>query len=318
MMKVKLQHLRFFVAVYEERSITAAAKRVNATQSGVSIQIRDFEAILGLKLFERTSSGVVPTKAGNQIFRRASRVLLEVGGLEEDVALHSGKLLGTVRAGIMPTFARSVLGPVLTRFAQENPLVDVKVTEGYSLMLTEMVVHGELDFAVVPGGGVPVGARSTYIDTDMEVLVMRRQSDHSESKIIDLASAPPLKLLLPGPGNARRSKIDDYLVDFCSSKHVVMELDSMLTTLDMIGKGEWSSVLPGALCIRDIHNPEVSLHPIVDPTLTVEYLLIEPASKASSAVVRLFAQTLSDEISLACRNCRDHFNMPLNHDRSEA
>ena len=302
MSKIKLQHLRFFVAVYEERSITAAARRVNATQSGVSMQVRDLEALLGLQLFERASTGVLPTKAGERIYWRAAKVLREVSALEADVAQHSGQLHGMVRVGIMPTFARAVLAPVLTEFSREHPFIDVKVTEGYSLFLTEMVVNGDLDFAVVPGGELPRGVRATFIETDMEVLVTRQTDD-----IVNLASAPPMKLVLPGPGNARRHRIDEYMANSCASVHSVMELDSMMTTLDMVAKGEWATILPGALCYPDINNSAVGLHPVTAPALTVDYLMIESASQASTPVADLFAEALADEIRRVCSICRDQF-----------
>lgn len=307
MKNVKIQHLRFFVAVYEERSITSAAHRVHATQSGVSMQIRDLETILGLTLFERASTGVTPTKAGDRIYWRATRVLLEVDELQEDVASHTDELYGCVRVGIMPTFARSVLGPALIRFSKQNPFVDVKVTEGYSVVLTAAVANGELDLAVVPGGDTPVGVRSSHVETDIEVLMQKRGSSAAASEPVNLATAPPLKIMLPGPGNARRSKIDQYLSNFCASSHSILELDSMMTTLDMVERGEWSSVVPGCLCLASLDSTDMLLSPISDPPLTVDYLLIEPATKARSKAVQAFAIELCDEIERGCQKCRDHF-----------
>ncbi|MGI9388078.1 MAG: LysR family transcriptional regulator, partial [Methyloligellaceae bacterium] len=58
---MKLQQIRYFVAVYEEGSFTAAAEREHATQSGLSMQIKDLEKKLGVCLFERPSNGATPT-----------------------------------------------------------------------------------------------------------------------------------------------------------------------------------------------------------------------------------------------------------------
>jgi len=307
MKNVKIQHLRFFVAVYEENSITAAANRVHATQSGVSMQIRDLETILGLTLFDRASTGVTPTKAGDRIYWRATRILLEIDELQEDVATHTDELYGCVRAGIMPTFAKSILAPALIRFSEQNPYVDVKITEGYSEILTTKVANGELDLAVVPGGDIPVGVRSSHVETDIEVLIQRCTTDGQSRELVNLATAPPLKIMLPGPGNARRSKIDQYLSNFCASDHMIMELDSMMTTLDMVNRGEWSAIVPGCLCIANIDDKNMRLSPVLDPPLTVDYLLIEPITKARSKAVQVFAGELCDEIERGCQQCRDQF-----------
>ncbi|RMD88720.1 MAG: LysR family transcriptional regulator, partial [Alphaproteobacteria bacterium] len=250
---LKLQHLRCFVAVYEQRSFTAAARRLHATQSGVSMQIRTLEEILGLKLFERGATGVVPTSAGERVYAHAARILREIGSLEAEVAEWAGGPLGSVRAGIMPTFARSILAPVLTRFLEARPLVEVRVTEGYSGLLTRMVAEGELDFAIVPAGDLPVGLRAVLVDTDMELFVSRR--DAWEAGVpVSLAAAPPQRLVLPGPENARRRHIEQYLETVGRARHMVMELDSMMATLDMIRGGGWASVLPGCLCLPDLED----------------------------------------------------------------
>ncbi|WP_153768981.1 LysR family transcriptional regulator [Labrenzia sp. CE80] len=306
MKKIKLQHLRFFVAVYEERSITAAAEKVHATQSGVSVQVRDLEQILGLSLFERSSSGVAPTKAGDRIYQRVAVILREIGKLEEEVSDQSKLLSGEVRVGVMPTFARAILAPVLTHFLDANPMVEVKVTEGYSAVLTEMVRAGELDLAVVPRGDLGNGLRSTFLETDLEILVSPQPLDGVTGGA-DLSAVPPLKLALPGPGNARRAKIDQHLNAFSGAVHSVLEMDSMMTTLNLVRQGEWCSILPGCLCLPDLENSGVHLHPIIRPNMTVDYLLIEPATKEATTVVQLFSDQLVAEIRKCCEIVRAHF-----------
>ncbi|MEP1209557.1 MAG: LysR family transcriptional regulator [Rhizobiaceae bacterium] len=304
---IKLNNLRFFVAVYEERSISAAARKANATQSGVSVQLRELENRLGVALFERVSTGVVPTRAGEQIYQRAVKILREVNRLSEDVTPDAETLTGKVRVGIMPTFARAILAPVMAAFTKANPLVVVTVTEGYSALLTQMVLAGELDIAVVPDGSVHDGLSSTFLDTDLEILASRQPLPGVEGSV-DLAQIDALNLVLPGPGNARRSKIDQVLKSVSPVGHSILEMDSMMTTLDIIKRGEFCSILPGCLCLPDLQDPDVYLYPIDRPKMTVDYLLIEPAIRADSAAIRQFTEQLSDEIRRACQMCRTHFD----------
>jgi DNA-binding transcriptional LysR family regulator len=308
MQGVKLQQLRFFLAVYEERSITAAARRLNATQSGVSVQIRDLEDMLGLTLFQRVSAGVVPTKSGELIFHRATNILREVSRLQEDVSAQTDALSGEVRAGIMPTFARSILAPVLSRFMTAHPYVDVKVTEAYSGTLSESVSAGELDFAIVPSGSVPAGLRATYLDSDLELLTSATPIEGAAGGV-DLSTIPPLRLALPGRKNSRRAKIEEHLRSFSRSDHTILELDSMMTTLDIVRRGDWSAILPGCLCLPDLEDPKLNFYPIVQPKMTVDYLLIEPAATEGSPAVQRFAQELGKEIRSSCARCRAFFDV---------
>lgn len=307
MNRIKLQALRYFVAIYEEGSISAAARKVHATQSGVSVQLRELEEHLGLVLFERISTGVRPTRAGERVYARAIRILREVGQLSQEVAALSGQLAGEVRVGIMPTFARAILAPVLTRFADEHPLVEVKVTEGYSALLTRMVLDGALDVAVVPDGDIPVGLRASYLDTDMELLASAAPL-HGATGGVELATLPPLRLVLPGPGNARRAAIDQQLRNHDVQLAALLEMDSMMTTLDILRRGEgWASILPGCLCLPDLGGGVIHLAPITSPPMTVDYLLIEPATRATPAPVAEFAHGLAERIRWGCARIRTHF-----------
>ncbi|MGI9366027.1 MAG: LysR family transcriptional regulator [Rhizobiaceae bacterium] len=307
MNNIKLNNLKFFVAVYEERSISAAARKVHATQSGVSVQLRELENQLGVALFERVPTGVVPTRAGEIVYSRAVNILRNVSQIAQDVTPVDGELTGEVRVGIMPTFARSILAPVMARFARENPFASVSVTEGYSGFLTEMVLAGDLDFAIVPDGAGHDGLRSTFLDTDLEILASNKPVATGREPI-DLAKVLELKLVLPGPRNARRAKIDKALKSITTGEPEILEMDSMMTTLDLIRKGEFCAILPGCLVVPDFDDPHMHLHPVRRPKMTVDYLLIEPAVVAGSAVVHAFAEQLTEEIQNACEACRTHFS----------
>ena len=103
---MKLQHLRTFVVVYQERSFTSAASRVYATQSGLSMQIKELEEHLGVQLFERSTRGVLPTAAGSRYYERALRILRELDDARREIRVLKGELLGSVAIGVMPTISR--------------------------------------------------------------------------------------------------------------------------------------------------------------------------------------------------------------------
>ena len=74
-MSESLRDFHLFVAVYEERSFTAAAAREHATQSGVSQHVRKLEDNLGVRLFSRDKGQVVPTPAGDSLYQRCIEML---------------------------------------------------------------------------------------------------------------------------------------------------------------------------------------------------------------------------------------------------
>jgi LysR family nitrogen assimilation transcriptional regulator len=302
---MKLRQLRFLVAVYEEKSFTAAARRSHATQSGLSMQIKDLEERLGVRLFNRSSTGVTPTSAGEKLYQRATRILRDVSAIQNDIEALSGEVSGTVRVGMMPTFARAVLAPVIERFARKYPHVEVKITEAYSAVLNGEVAGGNLDIAVVPPGRDLSGIWAEHLDTDVEVFATSPDTNRTHLEPIDLSTCGPLKLALPGPSNARREKIDTHLQTYGIRIDKIMELDSMMATLDLVARSDWATILPGCLCLPDIDRPNRKLHPIINPPLTVDYILIEPVSQTQSRAAQLFTDEIKAQIKQTCAVCRD-------------
>ena len=84
---LKIQQLKYFVAVYEEGSFSAAAVRMNGTQSGLSMHVRELEKRYNVVFFNRSSSGVTPTETGRQFYKVAISVLSVCGHAEDKLSL---------------------------------------------------------------------------------------------------------------------------------------------------------------------------------------------------------------------------------------
>lgn len=147
---MELRHLRYFVAIAEERSFTRAAERLWVAQPGLSSQTRRLEAELGVKLFERHSRGVDLTDAG-ELFLERARATLAAADAAAAVGgdLRAG-LAGAVRLGLA-TGARWQGAPaMLDRFAREHERVEVTVVEGHGGTLWRDLRDGRLDAVIAP------------------------------------------------------------------------------------------------------------------------------------------------------------------------
>ncbi len=304
---MRLRQLRFLVAVVEEGSFTAAATRVHATQPGVSAQIKLLEESLNTKLFERSAAGVVPTATGKLVYQRATRVLRETTAIVSDVNALQGTVTGTVSAGLMPTTTRSVAASVLKTFATRYPNIEVKIEEAYSAQLSEGVRTGRLDFAVVPPSSTDAGLRTLQIATDPEVFVTAVNDKRPHLSPVDLTTEAPLKLVLPGPQNARRASIETAIRNYNIPVDRIMELDAMMATLDLVAKSDWTTILPGCLVIDDISAQSRHLHPVQHPAMSLNYVLIEQASKTLSPAAQLFCEAMQTELTAVCDKCQSVF-----------
>jgi LysR family nitrogen assimilation transcriptional regulator len=305
-----LRDIRLFVSVYEERSFTLAAQRENATQSGVSQHVRNLEIAFGVPLFVRDKGRIVPTPAGDAYYRRAIDVLRAHDAAARAVKAYVSGLGGQIVVGLMPTMTRCTLAAALARFVAAHPNVNVHVTEGYSAALTQMVRAGDVDFAIVPAFSGAVGLKSRLFLRTPEVLVSAATPlwpnegaggaptvvpRHGEP--VRLADRGPLKLVLPSRMNTRRGTLETYCATVGAEVTRIIELDTMFGTLDFVARGDWVTILP-ALMMAAGSTQGFTVNPIVDPALTLDLVLIEPARRTLAPAAALFLGMLEEEARL--------------------
>ena len=290
---IKLQQIRSFIAVYENGSFSRGAKHVNATQSGLSMQIQNLELALGARLFERMPKGVAPTAAGRRFYRRSVAIIRDMQMAKDEVKEIGNRVSGRIRVGIIPAFAQSILAPTLVDFYKLYPDVDVAIFEGFSPVLSEAVIRQELDFAVVPADQQRLGLRQRHVATDREILVSNINSDLEHLHPVSPANLPPLKLALPTRGNARRDRLDAFFSLAGVNVEAILEIDSVVATLELVANSDWMTILPSVICSRDIALRVRKLHPIISPRIPIEFVLLEPQTVVPPRASELFLDMLS-------------------------
>ena len=124
---MEIYQLRSFVAVAEAGHLTRAAEKLHVSQPAVSAQIKALEDELELALFERTSSGMVLTPAGERLLADAERVLAAAQAMRNEAKALKGEVAGKVRVGTMsdPGFIR--VGEFLSTTVERYPLLQIEL-----------------------------------------------------------------------------------------------------------------------------------------------------------------------------------------------
>ena len=293
---ISLRQIRAVIAVCEERSFTRAAVRENATQSGISQHIAAVERALGVALFERSTAGVTPTAAGMRYYRRCVDAVGALEAASEEMRTLAGRVSGPLRVGLMPTFTRAALAPALKDYVRQHPDVTLRIVEGYSGVLTDMVLAEELDFAVVPGFEGRTGLKSRLLARDREMLLSGKARGLKPLKAVRLANVSPLRLVMPGVQNVRRRNLDTYFQTNGITVAELIEMDAMTGTLEFVAASDWVTVLPSLICVNDIAAVDIIVSPI-DPPLHAEFIVIEPSRRVLSVQARLFLERLEAEVA---------------------
>lgn len=142
---MELYQLRAFAAVADTGQLTRAAERLHLSQPALSAQIKALEEELEVRLFERTPSGMQPTRAGRELLAHAEKVLAASDALRRAARAVRGEVAGRLRIGTLsdPQFIR--LGDVLGRAVERYPLLELELHHEITGAALEAVRDGSLD-----------------------------------------------------------------------------------------------------------------------------------------------------------------------------
>lgn len=145
---MKYHQLKAFVAVADEGSIRAAARRLNVSPAALTKAVKELELALGVSLVVRTARGVQLTRFGQQLQVRASPIVAEMQRARDDIEQAQGATTGAVAAAITPAAAVTILPDAFRAFRRRFPLARVSIVEGFPGVALPKLHDGSLDFAV--------------------------------------------------------------------------------------------------------------------------------------------------------------------------
>lgn len=148
-----LKQLKYLVSIVDNGlNITSAAERLYTSQPGISKQLKQLEAELGVQLFTRKGKSLSAiTDAGQEVVARARKILREVDNISSLASDLTGEQEGTLSIATTHTQARYVLPEVIKQFRERYPQVDLELHQGTSEQIAELVAANQVDFAIATG-----------------------------------------------------------------------------------------------------------------------------------------------------------------------
>jgi LysR family hydrogen peroxide-inducible transcriptional activator len=264
-MDISLRQLEYVVAVARLRNFHEAAASCHVSQPGLSIQLRQLEEQLGVRIFERDRRCVLVTSEGEEIVRRAARVLEEAGALVDAAKAASRPMCGLLRLGVIPTVAPYVLPAALPRIRKKHPELRVRLREAHTADLVEAMRDGELDLLLLsldaPLGGLV--ERELFVDRFVVALPRgHRLSSRKTLREKDLAGEP---VLLLEDGHCLR----DNALSVCQSAGAKEAGDfragSLSTLVQMVAAGDGLTLLPAMAAAVESKRGEIDVVPFAEP-----------------------------------------------------
>lgn len=210
--RVRLRHIKVFLSIAEEGNVTRAAERLGTAQPAVSRSLRELEEFIGCSLFERTSSGLVPTKAGERFWTHAHLALKTL-----DQGIFSAREGGDVEAltiGALPNLIRNVLPVAVAQFKSQHPNVPVRIQTGTNIQLLNALELGSIDLVIGRLAAPEVMQSLTFETLWEEELIFAASPDHPLASLdrLDLDQINQFEVIIPEPGTTVRTELDRILL----------------------------------------------------------------------------------------------------------
>ncbi len=202
-----LRHLKVFVCVCEQGSITKAANLMNIVQPAVSNTVCELEKFYNVELFHRIKKKLILTDEGKKLFVKAKNVLDSFDQFEE-TALKSAKS-PTVKIGSSLTIGKMFMPYIIKKIGNEFPDVELKAQINQTAAIEKKVSDGELDFAFTEGQ--PIFPDLDFTEIAKERLIAVCGKDYDVPSKIDLRQLKDANMLLRERGSASRDFFESVM-----------------------------------------------------------------------------------------------------------
>lgn len=293
--QISLKQLRAFSAVYRFRRLAAAAEHLSVTQSAVSVLLRQLESGLGVRLFDRTTRFLEPTRAADEAIALAERVLGDVKAFGQGVQELGLRQRGRVELAVTPAVGMALMPGAVRRFRAEYPNIQVVLDDCAPEQFLARVLAGKVEFGI--GTPEQADARIELDTLVQDALCVVCASDHplAARRRVAWKDLDGLDVIAIRGGYGVRRQVDATAAQLGVSWRVVNEAAFLTSALWMTASGLGVSILPGAL-IATAPYPNLVTLPLVAPTITRSVCVVSLRGRTLSPAAQGFVEVLREDL----------------------
>jgi LysR family transcriptional regulator, hca operon transcriptional activator len=301
---MELRHLRYFVAVAEEGSLTLAAeRRLHTAQPSLSRQMRDLEYEVGTQLLVRSVRGIELTAAGRVFLDHARLALAQVEAAREAARRAAEPTKPTFALGFLTGQEMDWLPEAMRILHDELPNMQVTVASQYSPDLADALVRGKLDVAFMRREAQAPDL--SYRLVTKEPLVVVLPSDHrlASREAIDIREiAGETFISVSNTAPALRVVIDDYLKRTGLDIRPEHEVDNLAMAMSLVASTRGVALLPAYA--RNFLPWSVISRPVKGDPPTID-LVIGYNKANGSPTLKLFLSRADELVARVRRKLSD-------------
>lgn len=246
-----LKQIQYLLTLAEYRNFTKASKALYISQPTLSSYVAKVEDVLGVTLFDRSTTPLTLTYAGEVYIKGAREILDACKRLEKQLDDISAQKMGRIRLALSNDRAAYMLPQILPKYRQIYPNVSVQTVPSAFGQVMEMLLDNRADIAIAPDGN---WNKDELIRSDIYaeelVLAANRQMISEECLVdglenaVDLCHLEKIPLISLGPGHSLRGFLDKLFSDSGLRPNIIMETDSLTAAYRLATAGLGAAIVP--------------------------------------------------------------------------
>jgi len=293
---MELRHLRYFVAVAEEGSLTVAAeRRLHTAQPSLSRQIRDLEYEVGAQLMIRSAHGIELTAAGRAFLDHARLALAQVDAAREAARRAAQPAKLSFALGFLTGKEIDWLPEAIRLLRDELPNIEITVSSQYSPDLADALVRGKLDVAFLRRETRATDLMFKVVATEPFVVVLpsdHRLASYEAINPHDIVGETFIAVSNTAP--VGRRIVDDYLRRTGIDIRPDHEADHLAMAMSLVASTRGVALLPAYA--RNLLPSSLISRPLQGDVPTID-LVVGYSKTNTSPILKLFLSRIDDLIA---------------------
>lgn len=280
-MNVSLRQLRAFLAVAKRGSFSRAAEDIGASQSALSLSVRQLETELGLKLLDRTTRRVALTAAGELLVAGGLRLIEELDATLRELRDIGQQRRGRVILACVPSVARSLMPRCVKYCAERWPDISLSINDIAASDVVRRASLGEVEFGVASGDIHAADLDVHPLMEDPFCLVCRKDDPWAAEESIPWAHLGTRPLLMLNNTSGSQKLIEATLAQCDTRANVLLELSQPSSILAMVEAKLGVAVVP-ALAAPRSDDPALTTCGLMEPEVSRTILLLRRRDRSLS------------------------------------
>ncbi|MHC5656219.1 LysR family transcriptional regulator [Stappia sp.] len=296
-----IRHLRYFIAISEAPSLSAAAQAIGVAQPSLSQYVQRMEHELGVQLVERSPRGTVLTHEGHLLVAHAREICASMERCVAEMRDLSGATRGKVSFGMPPSVSMVMSVPLAETVRVELPEVRLRAIEAMSGYIKSWIEDETVDMGFLYDLEKVEHFRVIHMLDEQLFFFSAPDTwplDTPPGAPVPMRALEGLEMILPGPSHGLRKTIERHASACDVSLNVVIEMDAMTQIKELAARGSGHTIFAPAAVHDFVARGELLKAPIVEPTISRPvYLVSKPAramSRACRAVEKITLEVARD------------------------